>query len=257
MRKTALITGASGGIGREFAKIYAREGYDLVLVARTEGKLFRLKNKLEDTYGVTAHVFACDLSKKDAAYEVFNFTLENKIDIDVLVNNAGFGDFGHFSDVDWEKQYSLVQVNIVALMQLTRCYLPLMIKRGKGKILNMSSVAAFCAGPDMSLYYASKAFVRSFSEAVAQEVKGTGVTVTAICPGPTSTGFEKAAGMKNSKMFTFFRPASAADVAEAGYRAAEKGKVLLYYGLPTKLMNIGARILPRSVTRRFAAVING
>lgn len=247
----------SGGIGKEFAKIYAREGYNLVLVARTEGKLFKLKNELEDRYGHKVSVFACDLSEKDAAYEVFNYTLENKIDIDVLVNNAGFGDFGHFAEGDPEKQNELLQLNIVALVQLTRYFLPGMIERGRGQILNMSSVAAFCAGPDMSLYYSSKAFVRSFSEAISEEVKGTGVTVTALCPGPTSTGFEKAAGMKGSHMFTFFKPATAKEVAEAGYHAAAKGKVLRYYGMPMKLMNIGARLVPRSVSRKFALSING
>lgn len=256
-KKTALITGASGGIGKEMAAIYAKKGYDLVLVARTESKLYRIKQELEEKYGHHVFIFVCDLSEKDAAYEVFNFTLENNIDVDVLVNNAGFGDFGHFAEVDWQRQYNLIQVNIVAMLQLTRYFLPVMIARGSGRIMNMSSVAAFCAGPKMSLYYASKAFVRSFSEAIAEEVKGTGVTVTAICPGPTATGFEKAADMKNSKMFTAFKPAKASDVAKAAVRACQKGKVLLYHGLSTKLMNIGARLVPRSVSRKFAAKING
>ena len=131
------------------------------------------------------------------------------------------------------------------------------IDRHYGKILNLSSVAAFCAGPKMSLYYASKEFVRSFSEAVAEEVEGTGVSVTALCPGPTATGFEKAAEMKDSKMFTFFRAADAKVVAEAGYKAMMKKKFLLYYGFSTKLMNIAARILPRSISRKFAGKING
>lgn len=257
MTRTALITGASGGIGKEFAHIYAQHGYDVVLVARSEGKLYQLKNNLEKEYGHTAHVFACDLSKEGAAYDVFDYKVSHGIDVDVLVNNAGFGDFGNFWEVDSERQRSLLQVDIVTLVELTRLFLPSMIDRGWGRVVNMSSVASFCAGPRMSLYYASKAFVRSFSEAVAEETRGTGVRVTAVCPGPTSTGFEKNAQMKDSRMFTFFRPATPERVAKAGVAASQRGRTLLYYGLPTKAMNIGARLLPRAVTRRFAAKING
>ncbi len=249
MRKTALITGASGGLGQEFAKIYAREGYDLVIVARSEGKLYKLKNELETQYGCRVCPLTKDLSHPGTAYEIFNYTLEQNITIDALVNNAGFGDFGNFWEVDAKRQTDLLQVNIVALVQLTRIILPGMAERGRGSILNLSSVAAFSAGPRMCLYYASKEFVRCFSEAVAEEVRGTGVSVTALCPGPTATGFEQAAQMKNSHMFSLFRPADAAAVAEAGFRAAEKGKVLCYCGLPTHLMNIAARLLPRSVCR--------
>ena len=228
-----------------------------MIVARREGILYKLKSELESQYRNHVEVFACDLSKADAAYEVFNYTLEKNIQIDVLVNNAGFGDFGNFWTVDIQKQTNLLQVNIVTLVQLTRYFMPGMIDRHYGKILNLSSVAAFCAGPKMSLYYASKEFVRSFSEAVAEETEGTGVSVTALCPGPTATGFEKAADMKDSKMFPFFRPNDAKAVAEAGYKAMMKKKVLLYYGSSTKLMNIGARILPRSISRKFAGKING
>lgn len=257
MKKTALITGASSGLGLEFANIYAKNGYNLVVVARSEGKLYQLKSKLESTYGVEVVVYAKDLSEKDAGYEVFDFCLEKNIQVDVLVNNAGFGDFANFAEADWEKQYDMVQVNVVALMQFTRCFVPQMIKRKNGKILNLSSVAAFCAGPKMSVYYASKEYVRSFSEALAEELKGTGVTVTALCPGPTNTGFEKAAEMKNSKMFTFFKSATAKEVAEAGFKACEKGRILKYYGMPTKFMNIGSRLVPRSLGRKIAMKING
>lgn len=257
MRKTALITGASGGLGMEFARIYAREGYDLVIAARSEGKLFKLKNELEQQYNCHVHVFAIDLSQPDAAYEVYNYTLEQNITVDSLVNNAGFGDFGNFWEVDIQRQTELLQVNIVALVQLTRYFLPGMVERGRGSVLNLSSVAAFSAGPRMCLYYASKEFVRSFSEAIAEELRGTGVTVTALCPGPTATGFEKAAEMKNSHMFTMFKPASAKAVAEAGYKAASRGKTLRYYGLPANAVNIAARILPRSVCRKFMKKVNG
>ena len=257
MSQTALITGASSGQGLEFAKIFSRKGYDLVIVARREGILYKLRSQLETEYHNHVEVFACDLSEENAAYEIFNFTLEKNIQVDVLVNNAGFGDFGNFWTVDSQRQKDLLQVNIVSLVQLTRYFMPGMTERHCGKILNLSSVASFCAGPKMSLYYASKEFVRSFSEAIAEEAKGTGVSVTALCPGPTATGFEKAAEMKNSKMFTFFHPATAREVAEAGYKAMMQKKVLRYYGISTKLMNIGARIAPRSISRKFAKKING
>lgn len=256
MAKTALITGASGGLGLEFAKIYAKEGFDVILVARNEGKLFQLKKELEEKYHIKAFVFAKDLSEQDAAYDVYDYTLENNLEVDTLVNNAGFGDFGNFWEIEEEKQHQLLMVNIVAVVELTRYFMNRMVERKHGQILNLSSVAAFCAGPGMSLYYASKEFVRSFSEAIAEEAKGTGVTVTALCPGPTSTGFEKAANMKDSKMFTLFRPASAKAVAKAGYKAACKGKVLRYYGTTTKLMNIFSRLLPRIISRKFAGKIN-
>ena len=149
----------------------------------------------------------------------------------------------------------MVNVNITALMQMTYCFLKPMIERGKGKILNVSSVAAFCAGPDMSVYYASKAFVRSFSEAVAEEVKGTGVTVTAVCPGPTETDFAKAASM-GSRPMMFRHAAKAETAASEALREMEKGSVLLYQGTFTKVMNFGARILPRALTRKFAEIMN-
>ena len=247
--KTALITGASGGLGLEFAKILAKKKYDLVLVARNEGKLYALKNEMETEYGISVYPFAVDLAVVDAALDVFNFTLEQDIRIDVLINNAGFGDSGSFADSDWQKQYEMVQLNVIALMQMTHCFLNLMIEQGHGRILNISSVAAFCAGPYMSIYYATKEFVRSFSEAVAEEVKGTGVTVTAFCPGPTATGFEQAAAMeKDSTMFK--KAAKPEDVAKGGIRAMRKGKVLSYYGGFTKRMSFLCRIVPRSVTRK-------
>ena len=254
-KHTALITGASGGLGLEFARICAAKKYDLVLVARNEGKLYALKNELESAHGVAVHVCSADLSVTDAALDVFDFCRERELPVDILINNAGFGDAGSFADRDWQKQYEMIQVNIMALMQLTHSFLKPMIEHGYGRILNLSSVAAFCAGPDMSVYYASKAFVSSFSEAIAEEVKGTGVTVTAICPGPTATGFEKAAAMKSGSTM-FRKAASAASVAEAGIRAMEKGKALLYQGLFTKLAALGARIAPRAVTRKFARKMN-
>ena len=253
--KTALVTGASGGLGVEFARLLAKKHYDLLLVARNEGKLNDIKNELEKEYGITAWVCPCDLSRVDAALDVFEFTQVHDLEIDVLINNAGFGDSGKFAECSWKKQYEMVQVDITALMQLTHCFLSGMIERKHGRILNLSSVAAFCAGPGMSVYYASKAFVRSFSEAVAEEVKGTGVTVTALCPGPTATGFEAAADMGNgSNMFK--KTAKPEDVAKAGIRALRLGKVLCYQGAFTKWMGFLSRIVPRSITRKYAKRMN-
>ncbi len=250
-----MITGASGGLGLAFARICAKKHYDLVLVARSEGKLHALKDQLENEYGIRVYVCPADLSVPDAALDVYNYTGKNGLTIDVLINNAGFGDDGSFADCDWQKQYDMVQVNITAVMHLTHCFLKGMIERRKGKILNVSSVASFCAGPDMSVYYASKAFIRSFSEALAEEVRGTGVTVTALCPGPTATGFEKAAAMKSGSMM-FRKAASAEDVAEAGIKALEEGRVLCYPGVFVKTVNILSRLAPRSVTRKFAERMN-
>ena len=251
-RKTALVTGASGGLGLEFARLLAKKKYDLVLVARNEGRLNGIKSDLEREHGITAWACPCDLSRVDAALGVFQFTQAHDLEISVLINNAGFGDSGDFAQCDWQKQYEMVQVNITSLMQLTRCFLPGMMERGHGRILNLSSVAALCAGPGMSVYYASKAFVRSFSEAVAEEVRGTGVTVTALCPGPTATGFGAAADMgSESRMFK--KAAKAEDVAKAGLRVARKGKALCYQGSFTKWMSFLCRLVPRSVTRKFAA----
>ncbi|ACV22874.1 Serine 3-dehydrogenase [Slackia heliotrinireducens] len=254
-KPTALVTGASSGLGAEISRVLAQEGFDLVLVARSEGKLFALKNELEDRYHVTAHVFASDLAQEDAALDVYDFVLERELRIDILVNNAGFGDSGTFHEADWSRQRDMVQVNVVALMQLTHLLVPHMVERGAGMVMNLSSVAAFCAGPYMSIYYASKAFVLSFSEALYEELAGTGVTVTALCPGPTATGFEAAADMGAGS--TMFRHADdAATVAKRGCEAMLKGKAVSMQGAVTKRLAFASRLVPRSVARKFAMRMN-
>ena len=255
--KYTLVTGATGGIGYEIAKVFARNKHNLILVARNQEKLEKIKIDFEKDYSISVVVISMDLSNIDAAKDLYEKTTAEGYIVDNLVNNAGFGDWAGFLDSDWKRQYEMVQLNITALMQMTYLYGNDMRKFGEGHILNLSSVAAFCAGPNMSIYYATKAYVLSFSEAVAEELRGTGVTVTALCPGPTATGFEKAAEMKNSKMFTFFKPASAEAVARYGYNKMMKGKVVAYYGMPTNIMNIGSRLSPRSITRKFAKAING
>lgn len=256
-RKVVLITGATSGIGLEFAHIYAQHNYDLLIIARSEDKLLKLKAELETRYAIHVYVFVQDLSTCKAANNVYEFTRKNNLDIEILINNAGFGDYGNFYEYDMQKQINLLQVNIVTLVELTRYFLPPMLERDSGQIINMSSVAAFCAGPKMSLYYASKSFVRSFSEALSEEVKNSNVNILALCPGPTSTGFENAANMKESKMFHFIKPKTAKQVALAGYNASCKGKTLKYYGIEVKLFNIMERLVPRFSSRKFARIING
>lgn len=249
MNKNVLITGASGGIGYELAKIFAEEGCNLVLVARSEDKLMKIKKQLERQYEILIELIIKDLSVKDAAEDIYNILLRNNVDVDILVNNAGFGDFGDFAHADWDKQYSMIQVNIAALIHMTRLFLKPMVERGYGKILNLSSTAAFQPGPFMSIYYASKAFVLSFSESLSKELDGSGVTVTALCPGPTQTGFVDAASLENSKLFKTIKVSNVEDVAIFGYKALMNGKTVAIHGFTNKLLAFGVRLIPRSLVR--------
>jgi short-subunit dehydrogenase len=249
LNKNVLITGASGGIGYELAKIFAEEGCNLVLVARSEDKLMKIKKQLERQYEILIELIIKDLSVKDAAEDIYNILLRNNVDVDILVNNAGFGDFGDFAHADWDKQYSMIQVNIAALIHMTRLFLKPMVERGYGKILNLSSTAAFQPGPFMSIYYASKAFVLSFSESLSKELDGSGVTVTALCPGPTQTGFVDAASLENSKLFKTIKVSNVEDVAIFGYKALMNGKTVAIHGFTNKLLAFGVRLIPRSLVR--------
>lgn len=250
MRKVALITGASGGFGYEFSKIFASEGYHLVLVARSEGKLYVMKEKLEKAYGIDVHVCAQDLAKPDAAMRVWEFVQEKKLVVDVLINNAGFGDFGKFADSDWNKLYDMQQVNITALTQMTHLFLKPMIERKQGKILNLASIAAFMPGPMMSVYYASKAYVLSFTEALSVELKGSGVSVTALCPGPTNTGFARNAELGKSRLFKAFEKTGARSVAEYGYEALMTKQVVAVPSKKNKATALAVRLLPRKLVRK-------
>lgn len=256
MGDCCLITGASGGIGMEFARIFAQNGHDLILVARSRDKLEALKEELETRYAVDVGVYPADLTSSTEIENLYEYLTYANLRVDVLVNNAGFGDLGAFLDSAWERQQALIDLNITALVRLTYLIGNDMKKRGSGKIINLSSVAAFSAGPNMSLYYASKSFVLSFSESLAEELKGSGVTVTALCPGPTATGFEKNANMGKSVMFSRFKPATAEQVAKAGYHAAMRGKNVKYHGFVTYAFNIASRLLPRSAARSFASGMN-
>jgi len=249
MSKTALITGASGGIGYELALLLARDRYDCILVARSRETLSALANRLKADFGVTSLVLAKDLSKPSAVDEIYEEVTAAAMKVDVLVNNAGFPVFGLFSETELETEVEMLQVNVVALTQLTKLFLKGMIERRYGRILNLASTAAFEPGPLMAVYYASKAYVLSFSEALANELRGTGVTVTALCPGPTRTGFQKRGVMEDSRLVQG-RIADAESVALAGYKGLIAGKTIVIPGLTNKLIPWVVRVSPRGVVTR-------
>ncbi|TKT86506.1 SDR family NAD(P)-dependent oxidoreductase [Dyadobacter frigoris] len=245
MPYTALITGASSGIGLELAKIHASKGGDLVLVARNKAKLDQLKSELVQTYGISVSIIVIDLSAEGSAKKIYDRTTVEKIQIDCLINNAGFGDFGFFSDTDLQKEVNMINLNIMALTLLTKLYLKDMLDRKGGRIMNVASIAAFQPGPKMAVYSATKAYVLSFSQAVGNEVLHQGVTVTALCPGPTESGFQEAASMQNSKMFNNNKLPTAGEVAAYGYEAMLKGKSVAIPGFINNLMADAVGFIPR------------
>lgn len=252
-----LITGASGGIGLEIARECAAHGHSLILTARDGEKLAALRKELNAKYkDIKVEILALDLTRPKQVQALCEHTEARSWVVENLVNNAGFANWGNFLDIDWRGQEDLLRLNIMTLTRLSYYYGNRMSRRGHGRILNLSSVASFSAGPYMSLYYASKGFILSLSEAMAEELKGTGVTVTALCPGPTATGFEEAAGMTRTKMFSFVKSATARSVAKRGYKAMMSGKVMALHGPQARLMNVGARLAPRALARKFAHRVN-
>ena len=254
MSKTALITGSSGGIGYELAKIHAANGGDLVLVARSKNKLDELKTELVKKHGISVHTIGKDLSVPGAAKEVYDELNKLKISVEYLINNAGFGDFGLFESCDWEKQEQMINVNVLALTHLTRLFLPSMVSRGSGRIMNLASTASFQPGPTMSVYFASKAFVLSFSEAINNEVSDRGITVTALCPGSTESGFHQVT-MGEGKLVKKRKIPSSEVVAKYGYKSMMKGKAVAIYGIKNTVMANLVRIGPRSVVVKMARKI--
>lgn len=250
-RKTALITGASFGIGLEFARIFAREGYNLVLVARSGDKLRQLASELEKAHSTRSLILAADLSDPGAAAYVLDQTTRANIVVDILVNNAGFGQYGLFADNDLEECLRQIQLNVTTLTHLTRLYLPEMIERKGGRILNVASTAAFMAGPLMAVYFATKAYVLHFSEALANELSGTGVTVTCLCPGATATEFHKRANATGMQ-FLKFGSMDAVTVAEDGYRALMAGKPVVISGFKNWLLAQSVRFGPRRLATAVA-----
>lgn len=254
MTKTAIITGASSGIGLELAKILAADKINLILVARSENKLIELKKEL-DQYKISTSILALDLSKPDAAQMVFDYCAKENLKVDILINNAGFGDYGMFISSDWKKQEEMIRLNIQTLTHLTHLFLPYMVKNKYGRILNLASIASFLPGPLMSVYYATKAYVLSFSEALSTELEGSGVTVTALCPGPTESGFQKAAAMNESKILKGRKLPTSKDVATYGYKALMDGKVVAIHGFLNSLMVSAIRFTPRSIARKFVRTL--
>ena len=225
MQNTALITGASGGIGRELARVHARAGGDLVLVARRADVLGELREELITQYGVEVVCLAADLTERGSVERVFQEVEARGIEIDILINNAGFGGHGPFHRQPWETSRQMIELNITVLCEMTHRVLPGMVARGRGRILNIGSTAGFLPGPLMAVYYASKACVLSFSQAIHEEVYEHGITVTALCPGPVETEFFDRAKAKQVSMFK--KGATARSVAELGYRAMQKGRLVV------------------------------
>ena len=258
-RKTALITGASFGIGMEFARIFAREGYNLVLVARNADKLRQVASELEKAHGTRSLILAADLTEPGASAYVFDQTKRADIQVDVLVNNAGFGQYGMFAENDLEECLRQIQLNVTTLTHLTRLYLPAMLERAKterksGGILNVASTAAFQPGPLMAVYFATKAYVLHFSEALANELNGTGVTVTCLCPGATATEFHKRANITSMRLLKF-GSMDARTVAEDGYRALMEGKTVTISGFKNWLLAQSVRFSPRRIVTAVARKI--
>jgi uncharacterized protein len=247
--ETVLITGASSGIGLELAKCFAADGCRLILVARNQAALEKLAEELRQKNKIEAIVLSGDLLLPETPKQIFDKLSAQKISVDVLVNNAGFGLHGAFAELPLERQLEIIRVNVTALTELTGLFLPEMIQRKRGGILNVGSVAGFVAGPYMAIYYATKAFVQSFTEALAEEVAETGVTVTALCPGPTETNFGNVArGSKIRRVQS--QKISAAAVARYGHLAFRDGKVIGIPDLQSRILVFLTRLAPRRAIRK-------
>ena len=250
---TALITGASAGIGRELARLFAADGHDLLLVARRLPQLQALCTELEQQYHVKARAIACDLSSQT---ELATLLAEVRgLELDYLVNNAGVGTVGSFAGLPAERETAIIELNVTAVVRLTGEVLPSMLQRRRGRILNIGSTAGFQPGPYMATYYASKAFVNSFSEALAYETRGTGVSVTVSCPGPTLTEFGAVSGVDKSRLFQL-GAASAGSVALVAYRAMQRGRPMVVHGLLNFLLVQSLRLTPRALVRAITALLN-
>lgn len=247
-----LLTGASSGIGFELAHVFARHKRNLILVARSEAPMQSLKKDLQAQFQIDVQVVPFDLSQSGSGKKLFDLTESKNWSVDCLVNNAGFGDHGHFAKGDPQKITDMIQVNITTLTDLTRLYLPAMIQNKFGQILNVASTAAFQPGPLMSEYYATKAYVLHFSEGIAEELKDSGVTVTALCPGPTHSGFQKAANLGNVPLFEKMKVPSSKAVAEYGYKAMQKGKIVAVHGLLNAIVSASVGLAPRFMARKMA-----
>ena len=250
-RKVALITGASAGIGMALAGVFASQRNDLILAARRGDRLHEIADELRARDGIEVHVIAADLAAPDGSRRLFEKVRQLGLDVEYLVNNAGFGTFGRFAEIDADRSMDLVRLNVGAVTELSALFLPAMVERGSGRIMNVASLAAFMPGPLMAAYYASKAYVLHLSEALSEELDGSGVTVTALCPGPVRTEFQDVADMHDSGLVAGKPLISVAAVAEIGYRAMMSGKRVAIPGLAMKLMAFGVRFAPRRFVAKF------
>jgi uncharacterized protein len=248
--KTVLITGASSGIGYELAQIFAINKYNLVLVARNEQKLNEIAHQFQEKFSILTKIIVEDLSLLDVPKKIFQELQQEKITIDILVNNAGFATYGFFWETDLKDELQMMQLNMVALTHLSKLFLKEMVARQQGKILNIASTAAFQPGPLMAVYYATKAYVLSFSEALANELIGTGVTVTALCPGPTESGFQAKANMERSQLVSGKKIMDAKTVAEIGYRGLMNNQTVVIPGLKNQLLALSIRFTPRNLVTK-------
>ena len=244
--RTVLITGASSGIGLELSRLFARDGYRLVLVARNRGALRQVATDLQSQYSAEVWISPKDLAHPASPLELHQELQESGIALDVLVNNAGFGARGAFLDIDWSREAEMLQVNIVALTHLTKLFLPQIVAR-EGKVLNVASTAGFLPGPYMAVYYASKSFVLHFTEALAEELSGTGATVTCLCPGPVETNFQKRAGSADTNLLKSPLLVDAGEVARVGYEGMKAGKRLVIPGWKNRAVVDALRVSPRKV----------
>jgi uncharacterized protein len=249
--KTALVTGASGGIGLELARLFAKDEYNLILTARSKNRLEDLVEVFKLEYKIRVESIPKDLAKPGSAQELFEEIQSRETSIDILVNNAGFGTLTSFADSDPENTLEMIQLNIISLTQLTRLYLPSMIQRNSGKIMNVASTAAYLPGPYMAVYYATKAYVLSLSEAINEELHGTGVNVTAFCPGPTISGFMARAGMERTRFAQRMAFMDSKTVAEIGYKGLLENKRVIIPGTINKLGALASRLLPHKTLMQF------
>ncbi len=253
--RRALITGASTGLGEAFAHLLAQEGWDLALVARREGELNRVAGVLRAHHGVEVHVVPLDLSRPDADALLADRLAAKDFAPDVLINNAGFGLVGRAMELPPKRQLEMLDLNLRAAVALSLRFLPAMAARGRGGVLNVASLAAFMPGPNMAVYFATKAALLSFSEALAEELKGSGITVSAFCPGPVRTGFLDASGISRTWLSRLLRPVRADVVAQAGWQGFKEGRTVIVPGLLNTMMAWSARFAPRGLTRRVTRLL--
>ncbi|RIW38898.1 SDR family oxidoreductase [Bacillus salacetis] len=245
--KAVIITGASSGLGAEFAKQFAKRKFDIVLTARSENKLKELAQQLESSYGIKAYTVPLDLSQSGSAMKLYETVASLGVTADILINNAGFGLFGEFEETEMQKELDMIEVNITALTELTKYFGKDMVSRKSGKILNVASTAAFQPGPLMAVYYATKAYVLSLSEALANEWEGNGVKVAALCPGATETGFSSTAELSQSKLFQSGVMKADEVVEQAVNSLLETNKTVIIPGFKNKMLASSVRFMPRKM----------